>query len=75
MKAICINCKWHRLEKSFEGTSHRCYHPTSASEHMDLVTGKVTVNTRSCGTMRNPTAAAHGLCGEKGTSFESKESN
>ena len=73
MQAICINCKWHHLEKSFEGISHRCYHPTSASSHIDLVTGKATVNTRSCDHMRSP--RAYGLCGQKGISFELKENN
>ena len=68
--SICINCKWHKATHQYEGSLHRCFHPSSAKENQNLVTGEVTIETRSCAVMRLPTVAANRYCGPKGVFFE-----
>ena len=75
MTVFCVNCKWHCLGMSYEGTTHKCLHPTSVEEKVNVVTGEVIKYSWSCDTMRGPSAERSGLCGPQAKDFQPKEDN
>jgi len=75
MTVLCVNCKWHHIEKQYEyidfflfwkqiyrtNLTHRCFHPSSVSEKQNFITGEVEKYYFTCDQMRgeNP-------CGPQG---------